>query len=177
MSLSSLTLYTRDSSVGSIQIELIELLVSVGLIGDPIHATQFLAGPRFFKHITFLGCAPNISTLPEQGPQFIRITIPELTKHGLFFGSRAPAPLCGHCKHTFDNWVEDIKHSENNGITCPQCHTSTPISHLNFRKKACYSQNIVRIEPIFESEALPANGLLDTLNKRFNAHFAYAYIT
>ena len=176
MSLCSLTLYTQYNSVGSIHAELIEALTSLGFIGDPLHASQFLTGPHFFKYITFLGCAPSIPVLPAQGPQFIRVSIPALTKPGLFAGSRAPAPLCSSCKHALDNWKQDIERSENDEITCPRCQASTAVSYLNLRKRACFSQNIVRIEPIFESEALPANGLLETLNKEFDARFAYAYI-
>jgi hypothetical protein len=30
--------------------------------------------------------------------------------------------------------------------------------------------------PVYESEAVPADGLIDTLNQAFNARFSYAFI-
>ncbi|MCP4008352.1 MAG: hypothetical protein GY726_02430 [Proteobacteria bacterium] len=80
MSLSSLTLYTQDNSVGLVHAELIELIRSIELAGKPLGSFQFQAGNRFFSHITFLGCAPNIALQPAQGPHYIRISIPPLEK-------------------------------------------------------------------------------------------------
>ena len=175
MSLSSLALYSQDS-VSLAHAELIELLNSIELTGKPLGAFQFLAGPRFFNHIIFLGCAPNIPTLPHQGENYIRISVLLRTNPILLAGTRAPAPLCPDCKQPFERWKTRIGAAEDETISCLQCHASIPVAHLNFRKRACFSRHIIRIEPIFESEAIPADGFLDSLSRAFSADFKYAYI-
>jgi hypothetical protein len=153
-----------------------ELIRSIELTGKPLGSFQFLAGNRFFSHITFLGCAPNIALQPEQGPHYIRISIPPLEKPVLLSGARAPAPLCTDCKQPLENWKSRIESAEGEVIHCHQCHASIPVADLNFRKCACFSRNIIRVEPVFESGAIPANGFLDTLSTTFNTSFKYAYI-
>ena len=171
----SLMLYPATDSSHIAHAELIGLLKSIELIGNPIATSQFLAGPRFFSQITFLGCAPNIQVDPKQGTQHIRIAVPELSKPELFSARRAPAPVCPSCKQEIEHWKQHIGATENGDMICPRCHVSTPVSHLNLRKRACFSKYIIRITPVFESEALPTDGLMDTLSKTFNARFTYAF--
>ena len=176
MSRSSLTLYTPDNNARPVHAELIELLSSLKLTGESLGSFEFLAGRHFFSHITFLGCAPNIPTSHAQGPNIVRITVPPLAKPELFAGLNAPAPLCPDCKQPLQEWKHLIKHNVKGQISCPRCYATASVRHLNYRKRACFSQSIIRIAPIFESEALPANGLLDTLNEALNTHFEYAFI-
>ena len=176
MSRPSLTLYTATGSDHIAHSELIDLLKSIELIGKPIATSRFLAGSRFFSHIAFLGCAPNIAIGPEQGPQHIRITVPALPKPELFSGSRAPAPLCPACKQAIEHWKHHIGATKNGAISCPQCNVSTPVNHLNLRKRACFSKHIICIAPVYESEAVPTDGLIGTLNETFSTRFAYAFI-
>jgi hypothetical protein len=175
MSRPSLTLYAATDSRHIAHAELIDLLKSIELIGNPVATSQFLAGPRFFSQIVFLGCAPNILIDPKQGTQHIRIAVPVLSKPELFSARLAPAPVCPACKQEIEHWKQHIGATENGEIICPRCHVSTPVSHLNLRKRACFSKHIIRIAPVFESEAVPADGLMDTLSKIFSVHFTYAF--
>jgi hypothetical protein len=132
----SLALYTVAGSNHVKSAELIYLLKSIELIGKSIATSEYLAGPRFFNHIAFLGCAPNISIDPDQGPQHTRITVYALSKPELFAGSRAPAPLCPGCKQAMEHWKDHISATENGEIPCPQCKVSTPVRRF-MKAKPC----------------------------------------
>ena len=155
---------------------LIEHLRSIGLIGEPCGAACYLSGPRFFNHITFLGCAPSLILDPAEGEDYLRLEIPALSKPILHAGSSSRAPLCPECRNPIDNWKTQLAEAKHGKVSCATCSSSHPVARLNLRKRACYSDCIVRIRPVFESEAVPGNELLAGLERDLGAHFGYAYI-
>ena len=177
MSRSSLVLYAASSELEVAPQRLINLLISCGLIDRPLGDQAFLAGDRFFQHITFLGCSPSIALLPEQGENFLRIDISCYAEPVLFAGSRAHTPLCRYCGKPYaEDWKERIQSAGDSMLRCAGCGRSKPIAQLNFRRRACYSRSIIRISPVFESEAMPSPQLLEALASAFDMPFRYAYL-
>jgi hypothetical protein len=156
---------------------LIALLVSNGLMGSPLSDAKFLAGDRFFQYVSFLGCSPSLSLLPEQGDDHLRIEISSLVRPVLSVAQRVHIPLCLHCgkPHT-EGWQWRIGESIDGSLKCGSCDQSNRIEQLNFRRRACYSRNFIRISPVFESEAIPAPQLLQALQSEFDTPFQYAYL-
>lgn len=175
LQLSSLTLYATASPAAIDHVRLIEHLESLQLIARPLSETQFLAGERFFHYITFLGCSPAIPLLPEQGEHYIRISVPRLDKPQLFYSLRAHPPLCPACKAPLADWKQTIQMASEGQIECESCQYVANIDQLHFRKRACYAQAVIRIEPVFESEAIPDTALLTALATEFGGEFKYAY--
>ncbi len=175
MALASLTLYSEHGSARPEHHRLIEHLGSIGLIGKACGPASYLSGPRFFHHITFLGCAPNLTLDPAEGDDYLHLEIPRLPRPLLYAGNSSRAPLCPDCRKAIDDWREQLATSTDGIIGCTSCSTTHPVNALNLRKRACYSSCIIRIAPVFESEAVPGSELLAALNRVFDSHFGYAY--
>lgn len=174
---SSLALYAAAPETGVSLRQISGLLASCGLISSPLGDQAFLAGDRFFQHISFLGCAPAIALRPEQSENFLRINISCSSRPLFFAAPRAYAPLCPHCRNAFsDGWKQAVESSDDGMLTCDGCGRSSPISQINFRRRACYSRAVIRISPVFESEAVPAPNLLALLASEFDVPFHYAYL-
>lgn len=176
MQLSSLTLYATSTDVAIDQAQLIAFLASRKLIGAPLSKAEFLAGEDFFKSIVFLGCSPAIALCPEDGEQAIRIGVFALDAPFLYAHQRARPPLCLSCKAPIENWLVAIGDACSDQIECESCRHPNVISRLHFRKRACYTRLAIRIQPVFESEAVPDGGLLAALAETFGSKFKYAYI-
>ena len=206
MQLSSLALYATSTDVEIDRAQLVGFLASRKLIGQPIReallpvseellaeegllggeglsanegvsmSESFLAGEDFFKAISFLGCSPAIALRPEDGPQFMRITVGVSAVPILFTHQRARPPLCMACKTPMHDWKGTIRRSSENSIECEHCQQVNAIEQLHFRKRACFTRTVIRIQPVFESEAIPDSSLLFALADIFNVEFRYAYI-
>lgn len=74
-----------------------------------------------------------------------------------------------------EDWLATISGASNDRIECTACKQQIEIGRLHFRKRACYSQLAIQIQPVFESEAIPNEGLLIALTKAFGLEFKYAY--
>lgn len=143
-------------------------------IDEALEDRRYLSGKQFLNQLSFLGCAPNIVFKPEQGEHFLRIDIPQLTAPTLFLGERTKPVICPQCKQIIDDWASQL--SQGRYATCPHCKAVSPPTQLNFRRKACFTQHIIRISPIFESEAVPNKTLLDQLKSRLDLQFYFAYL-
>jgi len=156
---------------------LVALLSSNGLIGRALSEHKFLAGDRFFQSISFLGCSPSIALQPQQGEVYLRIEISSFVRPVLFCAPRAHTPLCRHCGRPFlEDWPLRINQSTDGNMVCKSCDLPNRIEQLNFRRRACYSRSVVAFSPVFESEAVPSEQLMQALQSEFATPFRYAYI-
>lgn len=175
MSLAALTLYPPATGASPDSTELAGLLAELGLIGAPCGPQTYLAGKRFFDHITFLGCSPRLALRPEAGDDHLRIELFALATPRLFASANAHTPLCPECRQALADWRTVIAQSKNGQMNCGHCGAVIPIDVLNFRRRACYARTLVRISPVFESEAIPTETLLDSIEDRLAMRLRYAY--
>ena len=174
MPLPSLTLFAREDAASPAHADLIARLQSIGLLGKPLATSLFLTGPEFFKHISFLGCAPNIPLIPEESDQFMRIHVRLLQRAQLFTADNARPPLCNSCRTPFAAWQAELN-ADQPGLRCSHCGERTSAGDLKLGRRACYSRHVIQIAPVFEGEAVPSHILLSELEKQFDSPFAYAY--
>ena len=146
----------------------------MGLLGGRLGPCLFLTGPELFRHISFLGCAPQIPLTPGESEQFLRIYLPRLKRAQLFAADNARIPVCLHCRTPYTGWRAELKAGKQ-ALRCEHCGEQTASTDLKLGKRACYSQHVVQIAPVFEGEAVPTQILLDALENHFDAPFAYAY--
>ena len=148
---------------------LIKALQETGLAGESLNKDEnsFLVGEKFLDHISFMGCSPNIKLEDEKG---IRITTtPTITA---LTGKHSFAPHCPHCKKPEKNWRALLKDHQ---LVCSQCQETSDAWLFNWRKSAGFARCFIEITDIYPKEAIPQPSLLDSLEKSFNAPWAYFF--
>ncbi len=155
---------------------LIANLEAINFIGQPVAQETYLSGKDFFKYLSFLGCAPNLALNPDESEQYLRIVTPQLAQPKLFFSPRAKPPLCLPCKAPIEDWKTSIDQTNKGSIQCQHCSEKSNIDALNLRKRACYTQHLIQIMPVFESEAVPTESLFSAFEKQLHYAFKLAYI-
>lgn len=175
MSAPSLTLYVEYGDRVPGHRRLIDTLSTLGLIGTELDSNVFLAGPGFFNRVSFLGCSPRLHLDPDNSDDFLHIQVPELLRPTVRAARSGGSPLCPDCRQPISDWRNQAETLAGGKIRCVDCARSYPLAAINLRKRACVSQCIVNITPVYESEAVPSDGLLESLNSALDCRFAYAY--
>jgi hypothetical protein len=160
------------------------ILRPLGLIGDPLGPTRYLAGDGFLHGIVFLGCSPRIELSPPPGAMtnsfdFCHVHIPQPSiDPQLHAGRNLKAPRCPGCRKPFAGRDEIRKAAIQIMLPrpCAACGRSAAPIELDWRKSACISRFIVNIHDVHESEAVPTPGLLAGMKNATDATWAYCYI-
>ena len=172
----SLAIYSTDLAPQLKNDATPEALRALGFIGEQLDERQYLTGDQFLHHICFVGCAPNIALEPAQGEHYLRVDIPHLDAPSLFTAPRTQPVHCPQCKAIIEDWAKQLNPAGVKDVVCPHCDSTSPARTLNFRKKACFTQQLIRISPVFESEAIPNKTLLASLTKLLGLRFQFAYL-
>ena len=163
-------------------------LREIGLIKDALSKDRFLTGDRFLELILFLGCSPFVELSPtpsdeatERRLDFCHIQIPEPTAIAhLIFGKNVKAPRCPACKKTILKWNEFISNRKQEFIgykvPCHHCNIELSPDRLNWRKSACCARSIINIWNVYESEAIPSDELLTTLERITRTPWSFCYV-
>jgi len=161
------------------------VLRSLGLIGDALSPTRYLAGEGFLDAIMFLGCSPRIELSPRPDSpadsfDFCHVQVPpSLASPELHAGRNLKAPRCPRCRKPFAGKDDIRKASVHPEVPrpCAACGSrSAPIA-LNWRRSACIARFVVNIQDIHESEAVPSPGFLGGIEAATGTAWAYCYIT
>ncbi len=138
---------------------------------------HFLLADACLDLLTFLGCAPSINLSPEDGEVYCYVDFIAIAEQAKCLGYvQSFSPSCSACKTKISQWHEDIDWK--NGLTelsCPACRHQRPLQDIRWRKEAAYARCGFYISNIHPHEALPADKLLDTLQKVSGFKWAYAY--
>ena len=173
----SLAIYADDGEDAEpIHQRLLDTLRALQFIGKSIDEQTYRVGAQFFNHLSFVGCAPHVPVTPEESEQYLRIEIPGLLSPTLFASARPRPVRCLHCKQSDATWFDQYKSKERNSLKCLHCGELSAFSKLDFHKRACFTQNIIRILPVHESEAVPTDSLLNELRNQLGIKFGFAYI-
>lgn len=161
-------------------------LTHLGLLGPRLQHPGYCykAGSQFLELICFLGCSPVV--LLEQGlhqeddPHWIYLQWQWHSQPVLFVGDNTRPPHCPHCRHRLDDWRTLIQQPENSPADapwiCPNCQQAMPLHNLNWRKRAAFTTIALLINGIHESEAVPSDRLLQTLQQLTANPWDYSYL-
>lgn len=160
------------------------ILRSLGLIGDPLTPSRYLAGGGFLDAIMFLGCSPRIELARPAGAStdsfdFCHVHIPRPSSVAeLHAGRNLKAPRCPGCRKPFmgRNEIRKLSAQPDLPRPCIACGRLSAPVELNWRKSACISRFVVNIHDVHESEAVPTPGLLTGMKNATDTAWAYCYI-
>lgn len=165
-------------------------LTTLGLIGSPLERPGYCyqAGPEFLTLICFIGCSPsllfeeNLRPTPDQNPQkFIYLEWHQSSQPFFLASSTLRAPHCPHCRQQVAAWQTLMRERQQQQTltlpwTCPHCQQAFPLYQLHWHKRAVLTTIALSIYGIYESEAIPADRLLQTLQNLTASRWDYCYI-
>lgn len=168
-----LVLTPRDPTLSPQSLDpLIEQMRQIGLAGDAFDSPtnqSYLVGDDFFKWVNFMGCSPYIPMEPStDGQPFCHVRFQgPLQTPVIMTGRNTRPPQCGQCGKPMADWQEACEDWINNqqAVSCSHCHASQSPRDLRWRKSAGMGRCFMIIEHIFPQEALPADGLMCTLEQ------------
>ena len=175
MSAGKLLLHPGQSPIDANRV--VERLREMAFLGDPYHhaaapeARRWLAGERFLRLITFLGCSPYLAfEPPEDGSEdfcHIELDGPHATPR-FRHGRNTRATQCPACRFRPDDWKALIARAETDASApwvCPKCTTTTPLGELNWRRNAGSGRVFIVVHSVFPNEAVPNPELLSALKQ------------
>ncbi len=159
--------------------ELRDLLQQIGLAGEARSSdggTILATGERFFRHISFLGCSPNIRLEPNApddiGFCHLRLRGRPDAPLQLRLGRNSRKPRCPDCRHAIPM---PQHHSLQSGFICPGCGSHQPIHQLDWRRNGGSGRFFVELWNIYPAEAVPDPGLLQQLETISGCRWDYFY--
>lgn len=144
------------------------LLKSIKLIGEKLSESQYAVGDNFLSHLTFMGCSPSIELEPHPDKPYCYIEIENYKNRQFVSGVNLKKARCTLCKGEFKSVTEKA--------TCSNCQEVLELEKINWRKSAFVAKTWIIIGNIYELEAIPNDGLLDTLEKETGVEWKPAYI-
>lgn len=148
-----------------------EQLRQTGLTGKRHRPGLFSAGPAYLEMIVYLGCSPQIALGETETATTIRLNGPfDMPELITVANAR---PRCRSCRQTLDlkktlGWADET-------VTCLHCNTSSYAVKLDWRRKAGFARFFIEISNVFESEAVPSDGLLEKLEHLTGQTWDYFY--
>jgi len=186
-----LVLYPRAIGARVSLPALLKTLLEIGLIGDQIPPARvngmdghYLTGSRFFEHISFVGCSPNLKLEPpEEGEQditeFCHIGLDCGDEVRFLGGDNVRSPQCTQCKTVVDDWQASMprwrKAPEVFTHQCSKCGATKPLQMFNWRRTAGFAAVSIHIWGVHQSEAVPNSALLSTLEALTRCPWEYFY--
>ena len=178
----SLVLHSTDAQfVPASSKQFIDTLKTCGFLGANWTEHRYLIGDQFLDLVTFLGCSPHIDVAPLDDAndlRFCHIHIPPPETTPTLLASRlAPAPRCPRCRSPLTGHHSDMSLDGMTELLCASCGHMDQALNWRWRpKQACVTHFAIHIVNIFDSEAVPAEHLMDTLRAIEDVSWSYCYI-
>lgn len=158
-------------------------LIAVALAPETVNGNKhhYIVGPRFFEHISFLGCSPSLKLAPQEGidTEFCHVGVDCDDEVKFLGGSNVRSPQCPQCKTVEDDWQSLIpfwqKAPEVFTRQCLGCGATKPLHMFNWRRSAGFAAMSVHICGVHQSEAVPNEGLLKDLEGLTRCPWEYFY--
>ncbi len=125
---------------------------------------RYATGEKFLSQLTFMGCSPNIELEPQENKPHCYIEIGQHKQPLFISGKNLKKAKCPHCKFPIDQ------------PECSNCHKEIKPQVLNWRKTAFFASIWISIANIYESEAIPNDNLITSLENHTDVKWKYAYI-
>jgi len=151
----------------------------------PEFSGHYLAGERFFDHISFVGCSPNINLAPpkdihEYGSEFCHVDVRSGDKVEFIGGDNVRPPSCPQCKTLDKAWQALLprwaKAPEVFTRQCAECGATKPLHMFNWRQRAGFAALSIHIWGVHEGEAVPNNTLMESLGELTRCTWDYLYL-
>ena len=185
---------TQPEAAPPDRVAFLAALVEASFIGQQYKADTYLAGKQFMQLLVFMGCAPNIETVPKEPvpdeaalgaaskdvtavrPELnkflLQIHIPEASASAqLYTSKQTKTPNCPACKQPLLTWRQETQ------ISCLSCQRDFEPQLLNWRRSAASACAPIIISPIFQGEAVPSDALIQLLSLASSGlAYDYAYL-
>lgn len=144
-------------------------------------ADSFFVGEDFFKHITFMGCAPAMCLEPaEKGDlNFCFIHIETNLISLQFRGHRERfVPRCPECRQGLTEWQVQLSRWQQDAsahFSCPQCATDLNIPTLNWKEKASVGSYFIEVYSVYPHEGIPTPAFMTQLSQITGLEWKYFY--
>ncbi len=179
-----LYLYSDDPRVSCNRESLISALKKCEFIGDEIgkesSKKRYETGENFLSLLCFMGCSPNIELAPQNDKPYCYIEIETARQTPIFLsGKNLRKVQCPECKQRISDIGMLITTALDNNtasINCPHCHHRINYKNINWRKTGFIASSWIVVGNIYESEAVPDDNLLNSLEKVTGTRWKFAYI-
>jgi hypothetical protein len=148
---------------------LLEVLTQLEFLGKFLENDRYLAGVRFFQHITFAGCSPHLQLeMPEEGGRdFCHIRI-HADQHPptLQIATARGRPRCAICGASVPDWKTKLPIWEQDSSRhwrCGQCGQESAIAELDWRGYGVGARCRIEILQVYPGEAMPGDSLMQQL--------------
>lgn len=149
---------------------LADTLRGIGFLGPalPGRGDTFETGERFLQLLAFTGCAVQFdSAADDPDGSFVHIQLDcTATAPRLLMGRNTRPPRCPACGKALSTWREQVQTSLRDralDLHCPDCATTAPGWHWNWRQHGGFGRSFVLVEEVFPGEGAPLPTLLDAL--------------
>ncbi len=185
MSSGKLLLHPGDHAVD--EDPLIETLRRSGFLGAEYHhalapdSRRWLAGERFLRLITFLGCSPYLAFKPpaDGSDDFCHIELDGPHPRPRFHHGRntrtGQCPVCRFRPDDTQALIARAAQAPDAPWTCPRCGATTPLGALNWRRNAGSGRLFLIVHSVFPNEAVPNPELLQALQQASGEEWRHFY--
>lgn len=170
----------QDSAQCIDETQLLQTLTQLTLIRLPAYReNHYLPGDGFTSLISFLGCSPNISLLPDDSAandNHCFISLINATDEIKCLGyTRQCHPKCPHCRKRIANWKTADWQQSGVLCHCDKCGSETAYADLNWKHECSFGRSGFSIANIYPHEAVPTDQLLQQLQQQTTVVWDYAY--
>lgn len=143
--------------------------------------THYHAGERFLELMTFVGCAPVVMTGQEsmENLNFYHVYIAEAPMTPRLLLSRDARPRCRKCKTAVDEWQLLLREYEQSripkSVSCTGCGSQNTILSFDWKRAGGAVGVYVAVHGVFPHEAIPADELMNQLQKISGIGWNYFY--
>lgn len=155
--------------------QLASLLRETGLIGASRGTGIFSTGAHYLALVSYLGCSPYIALGDAEAATRIQLLGPFATAR-FHAGANLKPPRCPRCRKALPGAAWQAGQPDTR-VVCPHCDASVPLEALDWRRSAGFGRCFVEISNVFESEAVPAETLLERLEQASGCGWHYFYLT
>lgn len=146
-----------------------DALVAIGLLGPLRGDRRYSAGPEYLSLVTYLGCSPQIMLGENEAATVIHLS-------GIFespqflYGDNLKPPRCRVCRNALASFNLTQK------LRCDHCGYSGEAGGFDWRRSAANARMFIEVSNVFESEAVPAERLIDCLEATSGESWDYCYV-
>lgn len=165
---------------------LASVLDGLGVIGPPYDAgpgRAYLTGSEFLRHVTLLGCAPELPPAPGGSRPPACVTLWSGPGPSWWVAPQV-RPRCPGCGTDLAWRMPGTPHAATGlcrgepgtRVACGHCGLSEPVESLDWRRRAVVAATLVACHGLHPHEAVPADALLTALADTTHCAWDYAYL-
>lgn len=151
----------------------VDALKTIGLLGTEHSAGLYSAGPEYLGLVTYLGCSPQIALGENEAATTIRVSgifgLPQFVQ-----GGNLKPPRCPQCRKTMHKPAASL--AADVRLQCNHCGHAANACAFDWRRSAACARVFIEISNVFESEAVPGEVLIASLQDASGEAWDYCYL-